>query len=334
MDWAGIWQSIKDFFSNNIWNIVKFFAILLIGIIVVKILLNISKKIMKKTKIQEVTQGFLYHILKFVLYLILIITCLNVIGISMSGVVTAISAAVLAIGMALQSLIANLANGIVVVSSNMFKKGDYIAVDGVEGSLDDVNFLFITLITIDNKKITIPNSSVVNGSVVNYSAKQTRRISFEFEVAYESDVEKVKEIVLNVMRSNGKVYLEPNAPFCRLKTLGASSITFVANCWVDSEDYWDVYYDTIENVFNEFKRNNISIPYNQLEVRERKDDVVMPVIQNNLERTEKSRVVKKKFFDLENDDLMSVFKVKKHVEKKDKKKNTDLKDSKKETENK
>lgn len=334
MDWAGIWQSIKDFFSNNIWNILKFFAILLIGIVVVKILLNLSKKIMKKTKMQEVAQGFLYHIFKFVLYLILIITCLNVIGISMSGVVTAISAAVLAIGMALQSLIANLANGIVVVSTNMFKKGDYIAVDGVEGSLDDVNFLFITLITTDNKKITIPNSSVVNGSVVNYSAKQTRRISFEFEVAYESDVEKVKEIVLNVMRSNGKVYLEPKAPFCRLKTLGASSITFVANCWVDSEDYWDVYYDTIENVFNEFKRNNISIPYNQLEVRERKDDVVMPVIQNNLERTEKSRVVKKKSFDLENDDLMSVFKVKKRGEKKDKKKNTDLKDSKNETENK
>lgn len=328
MDWAKIWESIKTFFTTNIWNIVKFFAVLIIGIIIVKILLNLTRRIMKKTKLQEVAQGFLFHILRFTMYLILTVTCLNIIGISMSGVVTAISAAVLAIGMALQSLIANLANGIIIVSTSMFKKGDYISVDGVEGSLDDVNFLFITLITPDNKKITLPNSSVVNSPVVNYSAKPTRKVSFEFEVAYESDVEQVKNIVLDVMKNNGKVYLEPKAPFCRLKILGASSITFVANCWADAEDYWDVYYDVIENVFNELKRNNISIPYNQLEIRERKDNVVMPVIEAKPERVEKVRTVKRKLFDLENDDLMSVFKIKKHTSNKDAKPKKEKKDKK------
>ena len=169
--------------------------------------------------------------------------------------------------------------------------------------------------TIDNKKVTIPNSAILNNPVTNAGANPTRRVDFAFEVAYESDVELVKKVILDVIHSNGKVILEPTAPFCRLKTLEASSIKFVANCWVDSEDYWDVYYYVIENVFNEFKRNNISIPYNQLEVRERKDDVVMPVIKETLQaRVEKERKGKKKV-DLENADLLAVFNKKKGKEK-------------------
>ena len=307
MNWQNIWNSIVDFFNNNIWNIVKFVAVLVIGLVVVKILLNISKKIMSKTKMEKVTQGFLFHIIKFCLYLVFILILLSTIGISMTGVVTALSAAVLAIGMALQNLITNIANGIVIVSMHMFKKGDFVNVCGDEGSIDDINFLFTTIITTDNKRITIPNSAILNNNVINYGANPTRRVDFTFDVAYESDVELVKKIVLDVIKSNGDVRLEEKEPFCRLKTLEASSIRFVANCWVDSEDYWNVYYYVVENVFNEFKKHNISIPYNQLEIRERKDNVKMPVLDTKLERVEKVRETKKKGIDLENDDLLSVF---------------------------
>ena len=112
-----------------------------------------------------------------------------------------------------------------------------------------------------------------------------------FSVAYETDVELVKKIVIDVMKSDGRVYIkEGNEPFCRLKTLGTNSIDFTANCWCDNEDYWDVYYYVIETVYNEFKRNNISIPYNQLEVRNRTDKVVMPYDKAKLpERVEKER---------------------------------------------
>ena len=310
MDWNKIWTSITDFFTNNFWNIVTFFAVLLIGIIVIKILLNIIKKVMAKTKMEKVTQGFLYHIVKFCFYLVLILVLLSIMGISITGLLTTISAMVLAVGMALQNLITNIANGIVIVTMHMFKKGDYVNVIGVEGSIEDINFLFTTLITTDNKRITIPNSSILNNPVTNYGAKPTRRVDFSFEVAYESDVELVKKVVLDVINSNGKVILD-KAPFCRLKTLEASSIKFAANCWVDAEDYWDVYYYVIENVFNEFKRNNISIPYNQIEVRERKDNVVMPVISTKLgDRQEKVREKSHKL-DLENDNLLAVFSKKK-----------------------
>ncbi len=309
MDWAGIWNSIKTFFSNNIWNILLFFAVLFIGIVVVKIVLNLTRRLLSNTKMEKVTQSFIYKIVKFLLYLILIMILLSMLGISMTGIVTAFSACVLAIGMALQNNIANLANGIVIVSSKIFKKGDFIEVDGVSGSVEDINFLFTSITTTDNKRITLPNSAIVDGALINYGANPTRRVDFNFTVAYESDVEAVKKVILSVIKSNGKVRLTENQPFCRLKTLGTSGLEFFANCWVDAEDYWDVYYYVIENVYNEFKRNGIKVPYTQIEVRDRKDEVKLPVIERPLgERVEKVRIAKKKMIDLEKDDLVALFK--------------------------
>jgi len=320
MNWEEIWNSIVHFFKSNFWNIIWFFAILVIGIIVIKIVLNLVKKMLGKTKMEKMAQQFIRTILKFVLYLVLILLLLSHVGVEISGILTACSAIILAVGMALQNCIANVANGIIIISNRMFKKGDYIVTGGVEGKVDDINFLFTTLITNDNKKITLPNSNILNGEVTNLGACPTRRVDFMFSVAYETDVELVKKIVTDVMKSNGKIYLDP-APFCRLKILGASSIDFAANCWCDNADYWDVYYYVTENVYNEFKRNNVSIPYNQLEIRERKDDVVMPVIEEKLpERIEIERPQHDKI-DLENDSFTKIFHVKHEKKGKKTKKN-------------
>lgn len=289
MTWSKFWGSIVEFFKSNIWSVVLFFAVLIFGMVIIKITLKIFRKIFNKTKMEKIAQNFLITILKFCLYLVLLLVLLGIVGVNISGAVTALSALLLAVGMALQSNVANVANGIIIVSTKMFKKGDYIIVDGKEGSIVEINFLFTTINTLDNKKITIPNSTIVNSSVVNAGANAKRRVDFMFSVAYEADVETVKKIVTDVMKSSGLVDLDP-APFCRLKVLGASSIDFAANCWCDSADYWNVYYYVMENVYNEFKRNNVSVPYNQLEVRNRVDDVVMPFDKNPLpERVEKQR---------------------------------------------
>lgn len=310
MDWNGIWNNIKNFFINNAWNILLFFVVLCFGVIAIKLTLNILKRIFRKTKMELIAQNFLIGFLKFMLYLVLVLVLLSIIGIQINGIITALSAALLAIGLALENLISNFANGIVIVSTHMFKKGDYIIVNGVEGCVTSINFLFTTLTTPDNKKITVPNSSIVNSPVTNNGANPKRRVDFTFSVAYESDVELVKKIVTDVMVSNGKIYLDP-APFCKLKTFGQSSLDFFANCWVDCGDYWEVYYYVMENVFNEFKRNNITIPFNQIEIRERTDHIVMPVIEKQLpERVEKEREILK-HIDLENDDLIEVLKNKK-----------------------
>ena len=284
-----LWNDIVNFFNDNVWDIILFFAVLVIGTIVVKILINISRRMLRKTKMEGITQGFIMAFIKIALYLVLILALLSVIGVQIGGIVTALSAAILAIGVALQNIIANVANGIVIVSTHMFKKGDWISVGSVSGAVTNINFLFTTLTTADNRRVTLPNSMLINNEVTNNGSYNTRRVEFTFSVAYETDVELVKKVVTDVMKSNGNVRLDKE-PFCRLKNLGASSLDFFAYCWCDNADYWDVYYYIIENVYNEFKRHNISVPFNQIEVRERKDEVKMPVIGDALpERVEKVR---------------------------------------------
>lgn len=319
MSWTKIWNDIVNFFKNNVWHIVWFFAILVIGIIVIKIVMNMTRRLLKRTKMERIAQQFICTILKFVLYLILVLLLLGQIGVEITGILTACSAVILAVGMALQNCIANVANGIIIISSHLFKKDDYIVTGGVEGKITDINFLFTTLITNDNKKITLPNSSIVNGTVTNLGAYPKRRVDFMFSVAYESDVELVKKVVVDVMKSDGRVYLDP-APFCRLKIMNASSLDFAANCWVDNADYWDVYYYIMENVYNEFKRHGISVPYNQLEVRERKDKVTLPLSGKLPQRVEKERHETEKF-DLETASLKDLMHKKnsKKAGKKDKK---------------
>ena len=318
MNWEQIWITIKNFFKSNIWDIVKFFAVLVIGFIVLKIVLSLLKRIINATKLEKIAQNFLFTIIKFCIYLVFVLILLSMIGIQVSGIITALSALVLAVGMALQNNISNLANGMIIVATGMFKKGDFIEVDGVSGSIEEINFLFTTLKTSDSKKVTLPNSTIVNNSVINAGGNALRRVDFNFSVAYETDVETVKNLVINVMKSNGKVYLEP-APFCRLKNLGASSIDFFANCWCDKEDYWEVYYYVLENVYNEMKRNNISIPYNQLEIRTRTDVVEMPYNEEDLPvRIEKEREQAQDNSLIHKIDVTKMFKKRKQKKKKEK----------------
>lgn len=308
MNWNSIWNSIVEFFTGNIWSIIGFFATLFIGVIVVKLILNITRTMLKKAKMERIAQQFICTSLKLILYLVLVLILLSVLGIQINGIITALSALLLAVGMALQNNIANVANGIIIVSTKMFKKGDYITVGDVSGSITDINFMFVTLTTSDNKKVTLPNSQIINSEVINAGANKTRRVEWTFSVAYESDVEQVKNIILDVISSNGKVYINDKyTPFCRLKTLGINSLDFFAHCWVDSEDYWDVYYYVVETVYNEFKKNGISVPFTQLEVRNRVDVVDMPFDKKPLpDRVEKKRVVNENF-DLETANLAEMF---------------------------
>ena len=172
----------------------------------------------------------------------------------------------------------------------------------------------------------MPNSSIVNNAVVDFDSNLTRRVDLYFTVSYDSDVEKVKEIILACINSNGNVLLDP-APFCRLYAMKDSSLEFVARCWCDREDYWSVHFDVMESVFNEFKRNNVSIPFNQLEIRERTDSPNIPVIGSGLpERVEKVRE-NKHHIDLENASLSEILTVnKKRYSKKKSKKDKKEKD--------
>ena len=292
--WQEIWNTIVKFFSDNVWNIVKFFSILVIGIIVIWIIMMVVRHILKARKVDKVAIRFMAGVLRFCLWLVLILILLASTGIEITGFTTAVSAALLAVGMALKDNLANLANGLILVGSKKYHAGDYIVVGNVEGNILEISYLFTTLKTKDGKQVLMPNSTMVNSQVTNLGAFPKRRVDLTISVAYESDVELVKKIVTDVMKSDGKVYLDPE-PFCRLKELNASSLDFFCYCWCDTEDYWDVYYYCMENIFNELKRNSISVPFQQVEVRQRTDNPPVIVVGDKLgKRVEKKRVQTKR----------------------------------------
>ncbi len=299
MDWQKIWDTIVQFFNDNIWNIVKFFSVLVIGGLFIFVLMRILKAIFRRKAADSMAVRFVLSIIRFILWFSLVLVLMTIVGIEVNGLTTAMSAIVLAIGVALKDNVSNLANGLILVSRKKYKGGDYVIVGEVEGSIVEINFLFTTLRTADGRQVLMPNSTMVNSQVINNGAFPKRRINLTFSVAYDSDVEKVKSVILGVMASDGRIYEDP-APLCHLKTLGTSSLDFFSYCWVDGEDYWDVYYFLMETIFNELKRNGIAIPYQQAEVRIRQDTVQMPVIEEALApRVEKKRVIEKKRMSIE-----------------------------------
>lgn len=289
MNWESIKEAVLNFLKTGGVSILKAVLLLIAGLIVIRIIVWIFKKIFSKTKLDKITQGFIISVLKTVLWVVLGIAILQQLGVAVTGIVAVLSSCGLAVGLALQGSLSNVANGMIIIANKPFVEGDFVNIDGYEGTVKSIKILTTTIVTPDNKTIVLPNSSAVNGAVTNYTGRHTRRVDFNFGVAYESDVDLVKKIILDVINSNGLVFQDPK-PFCALKTLDSSSINFFANCWCDSEDYWTVYYYVVDKVFNEFKKNNIAIPYNQIEIRERKDEVVMPYKDEKLpKRVEKVR---------------------------------------------
>lgn len=300
MTWAEIWNGVVNFFTTSGLTILKGIGLWIIGYIVVKIMVLIIKKIFSKTKIERVTQGFLLSVIKFVLYVILVIMVLQQFGVEITGLVATLAAAGLAVSLALQNSLANVASGIVLLVNQPFKEGDYVSVCGVEGKVQNIRILTTTLTTYDNKLVVLPNSSVANNPIVNYSMKKLRRVEYTFSIDYQVDPDLVKQVVTDAMKSDGRVQLKP-APFCSIKSFGEDGLEFFCHCWCASEDYWDVYYYVIDNVFNEFKRNKITIPYKQLEVRLRDDKVVYPY------REEKKVRSNEKIVQLEEEETIESF---------------------------
>ncbi len=307
-------NSIGNWFVENWKTIVSFFAIVILGILVVKIVLAIVKRQLKRTKIERTIQTFILSIAKFVLYLILIVCALSSVEVSITGLTVVISAISLAITLALQDSLKNLVNGFIIISTKLVKEGDWVKIGDMEGTVKDVRMLYIVLQTADNKKITIPNSTVIGKEIVNYNVYKTRRVDLTFDIAYDSNVDLAKEIVLNVVDCCQNVFLEPK-PSVVLSSLNESSITLTLKVWCNSSDYWDTKWFLLDNIFNEFKRNNITIPFNQLEVclvDNKKDTYIR---KQKLEKSSTHKIKIK-----EDEDIIEVFnkKLKKVVTKKNK----------------
>ena len=258
-------NSVGDWFVNNWRPIAKVAAIVILGIIVVKIVLAIIKRQLGKTKLDKTVQSFICSILKFVLYLILIFSIIASLGVSITGLTVVISAVSLAISLALQDSLKNLVNGFIIISTKLLKQGDWVQIGSAEGSVVDVRMLYTILKTADNKKISIPNSTVLSNNIVNFNTLRYRRLDIPFSLSYTTDVDFAKKVMHEVIASCEMVYDDP-APMVILSELGTSSITLNVRVWCSSDDYWNTKWYLIDNIFNELKRNKLKIPFSQLEV--------------------------------------------------------------------
>lgn len=300
MDWDTIWQSIVDFFKNDGMAIIYALLVFLFGYIIVRIILKVVRNILSKSKMERITQGFIISILKTLLYVVLILAILQTLGVPITGLTAALATAGAAIALSLKDSLSNIASGMIIISNKPFNQGDYVQIGSLEGTVNSIKIMTTELITTDNKKVVLPNSNILNANIVNYSARGSRRQEIYFDVSYDTDLEVAKKIILDVCHSNGKIMLDP-APEVHLKYFGDSNLQLFLTCW-SKAPYWEIYYYIVDNVFNEFKRNNISIAYNQIEVRMRTDTPPTPYRKKALpKRVEPKPVASEEFsiFDIE-----------------------------------
>lgn len=210
-------------------------------------------------------RSFLTSFIGIVLYVILVITITVMLGIPATSLITALASCGVAIGLALQGSLSNFAGGIMILLFKPFKVGDYIKTEEASGTVAEITTVYTILHTPDNKVITIPNGTLTNSVIENYSAVEKRRIDLEFNVSYDSDIDKVKAVIMEVISAHEKVVSDP-PPFARLSEHGESSLVFTVRVWSKTEDYWDVRFDIVEEIKRAFDSNGISIPFPQLDV--------------------------------------------------------------------
>lgn len=261
-------NTLKGFFGDALFNIFTGLVAIVVGFFVVKVVKFIIKRLLIRLPINTTVAKFLMSIFKAIIYVIYALVVADAFGIPMTGFIALIGSIGVAVGLALKDSLSNIANGIMLVVMKPFKVGDYISVNGVEGTVIAINMVSTSIQTVDNKAIIIPNNEVMADNIINYNAMSTRRLDLIYSVAYDSDVDLVKEVLLKLATEH-PLSLQDPAPICRLHVQNTSSLDFTLRIWVKADDYWALKWDLNEAVVKEFAKQNIEIPYNQLDVRMR-----------------------------------------------------------------
>ena len=240
-------------------------ATLIIGIWIAKLLAKTFRRTLKKREVDETLTKFLVSLIRIGLITFVIISAAAQIGIQTASFVAIIGAAGLAIGFALQGSLSNLAAGVMLIIFKPVKVGDYIEGGGAAGSVEAVGIFITTLVTPDNKVVYIPNSTLTGGNITNYSAMDTRRVDMVFGIGYSDDIDKAKRAIEEVLKTDSRILKDP-APQIVVSELADSSVNFNVRPWVNTADFWAVYFDTTENIKKKFDEQNISIPFPQRDV--------------------------------------------------------------------
>lgn len=242
--------------------------ILIIGFKLIKILINFIKKLQSFNKLNKNAKNLIINTIKLLLNIILLLTILSYIGIPMTSIVALLGTIGLALGLALQGGLSNIAGGLMILIFKPFKVGDYIDTHTDSGTVVDINLFYTVILTIDNKKVSLPNGPLSNTNIVNFSAKAKRRLDLKYSVSYDSDINKVKKIISKVLDKEN--ILKDEEILIRLGEYGDSGLIIYVRVWVKSEDYFNIMFNINENIKEEFDKNKIEFPYPQIDIHMKK----------------------------------------------------------------
>jgi len=240
-------------------------VVFLVGRWIVRRLNKLLAKILEKRQVEASLSTFVKSLVNITLTLLLIIVVIGVLGIETSSFIALFASAGVAIGMALSGTLQNFAGGVMILLFKPFKVGDTIEAQGQSGTVREIQIFNTILATPDNKIIIIPNGGLSTGLMKNYSREATRRVDWEFGIAYGDDYTKAKAVIARLLDADGRVLKDP-AYFIALTSLGESSVNIVVRAWVNAGDYWGVYFDMNEKVYKTFAEENLNIPFPQLDV--------------------------------------------------------------------
>ncbi len=265
MDFNNILTTAKNLALEYGPKLIGAIVVLIVGLWIIRLIMKALSKAFNKSKMDTQLKSFLISLISALLKIMLIVSFLGMLGIEMTSFVAILGAAGLAIGMALSGALQNFAGGVMILLFKPFKVGDVLEAQGHTGIVKEIQIFNTILKSFDNKIIIIPNGDLSKSAMVNYSEENTRRVDWTFGVGYDTDADAVKQTIKELCDADERILKDP-ALFIALSELADSSVNFTVRAWVNSADYWDVFFSMNEKIYKTFNQKGISIPFPQMDV--------------------------------------------------------------------
>lgn len=267
MMWESWWLSLQAHAVTLGVTLLKALLVFIVGRLVISLLNRLVRKILSRRNIDPSVKTFVGSLVNVLLIVLLAVSIVAILGIETTSFAALLASAGVAVGMALSGNLSNFAGGLIILLFKPFKVGDYIEGQGESGTVREIQIFHTILTKPDNKVVYIPNGALSGGAITNYSREPLRRVDWTFGVDYGEDYQKVKGVITSIIARDTRILQEP-APFVALHALADSSVNVVVRVWVASADYWDVYFDINQAVYETFNREGIDFPFPQLTVHQ------------------------------------------------------------------
>lgn len=259
------YSGVTEFVVEHSLNVLSALAVFVIGRFVAKRIIRLLDRAFDKAGVERTLGDFLENIFYGIFMAVVVIAALGQMGVETTSFAAIIAAAGLAVGLALQGSLSNFAAGVLIILFKPFKAGDYVEVAGTGGTIEEISIFTTRLATPDNRTIIIPNNNITVDTIVNYTAKSTRRMDLVVGVAYDADLKKARKVFEKVIAAEDRFLKNPE-PVIAVMDLNASSVDFIVRPWVKSSDYWNVRFEVMESIKTELDKAGIGIPFPQRDI--------------------------------------------------------------------